>query len=46
MPINRAWHERHRMPDRPTLEQRLAWHAEHQKQCAGRPVPAKLRAAR
>jgi hypothetical protein len=27
------------MPERATLEQRVAWHAEHAAQCACRPVP-------
>jgi hypothetical protein len=32
------------MPPRATLEQRVAWHREHQLACACRPIPAKLRA--
>jgi hypothetical protein len=43
MPLNRAWHDAHRMPKRATLEQRLAWHREHQAACACRPVPETLR---
>lgn len=39
---NAAWHKRHPMPRNPTVEQRIAWHLEHQKQCACRPVPPKL----
>jgi len=27
------------------LEQRIAWHREHQLACACRPIPAKLRAS-
>jgi hypothetical protein len=40
--INAAWHKRHPMPKNPTVEQRIAWHLEHQKQCACRPIPFKL----
>jgi hypothetical protein len=42
MALNRAWHEAHRMPKNPTLDQRLAWHREHAKHCACRPMPEKL----
>ena len=44
MPINKAWHEAHRMPKNPSLEQRIVWHREHAKHCACRPVPEKLAA--
>jgi hypothetical protein len=30
------------MPERATLEQRIAWHREHSLHCACRPFPAKL----
>jgi hypothetical protein len=43
MTINAAWHTRHRMPARPTLQQRIAWHIEHERHCACRPVPPALR---
>jgi hypothetical protein len=39
MPINRAWHERHRMPERATLDDRVAWHVEHASVCGCRPMP-------
>ena len=42
--VNAAWHARHPMPPRPTLEQRIAWHLAHAKHCACRPIPPKLRA--
>jgi len=42
--MNAAWHERHPMPKKPTVAQRLAWHQLHQKNCGCRPMPAKLRA--
>jgi hypothetical protein len=41
--MNVKWHEQHVMPARATLEQRIAWHREHQLACACRPIPAKLR---
>ncbi|HSW88417.1 MAG TPA: hypothetical protein VLG12_04605 [Candidatus Saccharimonadales bacterium] len=40
--INREWHEENRMPKNPTIEQRIAWHTEHQKNCNCRPIPPKL----
>lgn len=36
------WHLSHKMPKKPTLEQRLAWHKEHLKHCGCRPVPLTL----
>jgi hypothetical protein len=43
--MNAAWHQRNRMPKRATLAQRVAWHLEHQKHCACRPLPATIVAA-
>jgi hypothetical protein len=43
--FNKAWHEKHRMPARATLEQRIRWHLQHHKHCACRPIPPKLAAA-
>lgn len=34
--INREWHEAHRMPVKPTREQRGAWHASHVDECGCR----------
>jgi hypothetical protein len=31
--LNAAWHMKHKMPPKATLDQRVAWHLEHQKQC-------------
>jgi hypothetical protein len=42
MAINAGWHARNRMPKNPTFEQRVAWHREHAKACACRPIPKKL----
>lgn len=40
--LNREWHAAHRMPARATLEERIAWHLEHQRHCRCRPIPEKL----
>jgi hypothetical protein len=42
--MNATWHQSHVMPPRATLAQRIAWHRQHQKHCACRPIPAKLAA--
>ncbi len=34
--INRSWHEAHRMPPKPTPEQRGEWHARHVDACGCR----------
>jgi len=43
MKLNREWHLAHRMPKNATLEQRIAWHIEHKKNCACRDIPEKLK---
>lgn len=40
--MNAEWHLANKMPKNPTLEQRIAWHLEHQKHCHCREIPAKL----
>lgn len=42
--INAIWHKANRMPNNPTVEQRLHWHIEHEKHCTCRPLPEKLKA--
>jgi hypothetical protein len=42
MEINKEWHLAHRMPKNPSLEQRIAWHIEHAKNCKCVGIPAKL----
>jgi hypothetical protein len=42
MSINKKWHEQHKMPKTPTLEQRIRWHLAHEKNCTCRPIPEKL----
>jgi hypothetical protein len=34
---NEVWHRKHRMPDNPSLDLRVAWHIEHARRC---PCPA------
>jgi len=36
------WHLTHKMPKNPTLQQRIAWHTDHKKFCACRPIPKSL----
>jgi hypothetical protein len=43
MKLNKAWHLTHRMPEPATLEQRIAWHIEHKKNCNCRDIPEKLK---
>jgi len=40
--INREWHAQNKMPKNPNFEQRVRWHLAHQKNCACRPIAAKL----
>jgi hypothetical protein len=40
--LNRDWHATNRMPTKATLDQRIAWHLEHSRHCACRPIPDKL----
>ncbi len=43
MKINRQWHEKHLMPKNATIDQRIAWHIEHAKECACREIQEKLK---
>jgi hypothetical protein len=38
--INAEWHAEHKMPVRPTDQQRIDWHLEHARHCGCRPIPA------
>lgn len=40
--MNSSWHKLHVLPRGASLEERIAWHREHQKRCACRPIPPKL----
>jgi uncharacterized protein YdhG (YjbR/CyaY superfamily) len=41
--MNSEWHQEHVLPRGASLEERIAWHREHQKRCACRPIPPKLK---
>jgi len=40
--LNKEWHQQNRMPKNPSLDQRIEWHLEHQKNCSCRPIPDNL----
>ena len=41
--INAEWHAGHRMPPKATLDERVAWHLEHQRHCGCRKdLPASI----
>jgi hypothetical protein len=40
--MNKLWHQENKMPAKPTLEQRIHWHREHQIHCACREAPKGL----
>jgi len=40
--MNSDWHKKHVLRKGAALEARIAWHREHQKRCACRPIPPKL----
>ena len=42
MILNKEWHLAHPMPKKAALDQRIAWHLEHAKNCSCRGIPAKL----
>jgi hypothetical protein len=42
--INSGWHDRNRMPEGATFEQRLDWHLAHARSCNCRPAPPKIAA--
>jgi hypothetical protein len=37
--INEEWHKEHKMPPKPTEDQRIVWHLEHVKNCSCMPIP-------
>ncbi|MBS3060982.1 MAG: hypothetical protein J4215_00190 [Candidatus Diapherotrites archaeon] len=43
MSVNKEWHQSHRMPSNPSLDQRMAWHQEHVQNCSCAPIPEKLK---
>jgi hypothetical protein len=43
MKLNKEWHQANRMPRNPTMEQRIAWHIEHAKNCGCREMPESVK---
>ncbi len=44
MAINRAWHEKHKMPKNATETERMNWYKDHAINCNCRPIPDKVKA--
>jgi hypothetical protein len=42
--INKQWHEKNKMPSRPTMDQRIEWHKAHILNCGCRGVPPEVKA--
>ncbi|MBI1767188.1 MAG: hypothetical protein HYR67_02300 [Bacteroidetes bacterium] len=42
MKINKEWHQQHKMPKNPTIEERIKWHVSHTKNCGCRKIEGKL----
>ncbi|MGA2803184.1 MAG: hypothetical protein ABSF89_02165 [Acidimicrobiales bacterium] len=38
-PLNRSWHEQHRLETKESLDDRVRWHMEHAKVCGCREIP-------
>lgn len=43
MKLNKDWHTANKMPKNPTMDERIEWHLEHQKNCGCRDIPEKLK---
>jgi hypothetical protein len=43
MRINKEWHLKNKMPQNPSLEERINWHIEHSKHCKCRDMPESIR---
>ena len=42
MKINKEWHQKNQMPKNASIEQRIAWHLAHTRNCGCRGIPEKL----
>lgn len=40
--INKEWHLKNKMPNNPTLDQRIAWHVDHARNCQCRKPEVKI----
>jgi hypothetical protein len=43
--INKQWHDKNKMPTRPTMDQRIVWWKDHMLNCGCRGIPADVKAA-
>lgn len=43
MAINIKWHKTHKLHKSAGLEARIDWHVKHEKHCACRPIPDKIK---
>ena len=41
--MNKEWHEKNKMPNNPTKEQRVKWHMEHSLNCKCREMPDSIK---
>ncbi len=42
MKINKEWHLSNKMPEKPSLDQRIEWHLAHSKNCSCRELGGKI----
>jgi hypothetical protein len=42
MKINAEWHAKNKMPENPTIDERIKWHLSHSKHCSCRPLGGKI----
>jgi len=40
--MNAEWHQHNVMPKKAKIDQQIAWHIQHARHCACRPIPDKL----
>jgi hypothetical protein len=40
--LNAEWHKKNKMPKNPTLDERIAWHVAHARNCSCRPLGGKI----
>ena len=39
MKVNKEWHEKNKLGEKASLDKRVEWHLEHEKNCACAPIP-------
>ncbi|MFZ2153182.1 MAG: NUDIX hydrolase [Microgenomates group bacterium] len=40
--INKEWHQKNKMPKKASLNERIQWHTDHNRECSCRPIPPKI----